>query len=126
MLCVLATQAQARDSGQWGGEDETVRHWYGTLMRPDHPGNSCCGEADAYWADSFEVQGDHYVAIITDERSDEPLKRPHIAAGTRIEVPNDKLKFDQGNPSGHGVIFVKRFSETEPWIVFCYVAPGGI
>lgn len=36
---------------------------------------SCCGEADAHWADSFEVEDGRYVAIITDERSDGPLTR---------------------------------------------------
>jgi hypothetical protein len=25
-----------------------------------------CGEADAFEADAFEVEGDHYVAVITD------------------------------------------------------------
>ena len=35
-------------------------------MQPDNPAVSCCGEADAFEADTFEVEGDHYVAIITD------------------------------------------------------------
>ena len=33
-----------------------------------HPTLSCCSEADAYWADSFEVDDGRYVATITDER----------------------------------------------------------
>ncbi len=47
---------------------------------------SCCGEADAYWADAFEAtsNGD-YIAIITDPRDDEPLGRIHRDIGTRIE-----------------------------------------
>ena len=34
-------------------------------MQPDNPHMSCCGEADAFEADSFEVSGDEYVAIST-------------------------------------------------------------
>jgi hypothetical protein len=47
-------------------------------MRPDEPYLRCCGLADAYWADSYEVKGDQYIAIITDTR---PLLR---AAWRRI------------------------------------------
>jgi hypothetical protein len=32
----------------------------------DDPRMSGCGEADAFEADIFEVQGDNYVAVITD------------------------------------------------------------
>ena len=69
----------------------------------------------------IEVDGDHYIAIITDERDDAPLGRPHIAPGTRIAVPNRKMKWDAGNPTGHGVIFVGLRGQ-----VLCYVAPGGV
>jgi hypothetical protein len=80
---------------------------------------SCCGEADAYWADSFEVDGDRYVAIITDDR-DMP-GRPSIAAGTKFAVPNYKMKWDEGNPTGHGVIFIGTHGQ-----IYCYIAPGGV
>jgi hypothetical protein len=33
----------------------TVTAWYRKLMMPDAPTVSCCGEADAYWADTFET-----------------------------------------------------------------------
>lgn len=113
--------ALARDYGQWEGTDPEVRQWYQHLMQPDNPAVSCCGEADAYWADSFEVDGDQYVAIITDPRPDEPLRRKHVDVGTKIVVPNYKLKYDQSNPTGHGVIFLSRGD-----YVYCYVAPGGV
>jgi hypothetical protein len=32
---------------------------------------SCCGKPDAYEVDKFEVEGDHYVAIITGDTDDE-------------------------------------------------------
>jgi hypothetical protein len=113
--------ARARDLGQWEATDQNVRDWYQALMQPDNPAVSCCGEADAYWADSFEVDGDKYVAIITDPRPDEPLRRKHVPIGTKIVVPNHKLKYDQSNPTGHGIIFLSRGD-----YVYCYVAPGGV
>lgn len=106
-----------------------VREWFETLMQPDQPTVRCCGESDAYWADSFETSGNQYVAIITDERPpcsetvvppECVMYRPHIPPGTKVLVPNHKLKFDKGNPTGHGVLFV-----TPQLVVLCYVAPGG-
>jgi hypothetical protein len=117
---LLSSTALARDNGQWTATDEAVRLWYQSLKQPDHPRLSCCGEADAYHADSFEVEGDQYVAIITDTREDGPLGRPHIPPGTKVVVPPHKLKWDAGNPTGHGVIFIGLRGQ-----VYCYVTPGG-
>jgi hypothetical protein len=103
-----------RDSGQWVNTPEYIRHWFQNLMQPDHPHLSCCGEADAYEADTFEVDGDKYVAIITDGKG-------VIPNGTRITVPNHKIKWDAGNPTGHGIIFIGGTGA-----IFCYVAPGGV
>ena len=69
---------------------------------------------DAFEADSFEVRGDEYVAIITNGKG-------VIPNGTRILVPNQKLKWDEGNPTGHGIIFIGSNGQ-----VFCYVTPGGV
>jgi hypothetical protein len=121
-LAVLSSSAVARDLGQWDTQSTTdVRQWFQTLMQPDNPYISCCGEADAYWADTFEVSEGHYVAVITDDRADGPLRRPHRQMGERIVVPDHKIKFDAGNPTGHGVIFIGTAGQ-----VFCYVTPGGV
>jgi hypothetical protein len=112
--------ASARDLGQWGGSDPAVRQWYQALMQPDVPNASCCGEADAYWADEVHVRNGKTYATITDDRADEPLKRPHVDIGTEIEIPNNKLKWDRGNPTGHGIVFLGRSGN-----VFCYVQPEG-
>jgi hypothetical protein len=121
VLLLLASPAPARDFGQWENQPPHVRAWFQKLMQPDLPTISCCGEADAYWADSFEVDGDRYVAIITDERPDGPLGRPHRESGQRIVVPNHKIKWDDGNPTGHGIIFIGMGGQ-----VYCYVPPGGV
>ena len=115
MLAVgaLATATQARDYGQWNDRPAEVRRWFQSLMQPDHPRQSCCGEADAFEADRFEAEGDHYVAIITDGRG-------LLANGTRIPVPNEKMKFDAGNPTAHGIIFIGSQGK-----IYCYVTPSG-
>ncbi len=120
-LVLLASPSAARDFGQWENQPPHVRAWFQKLMQPDLPTMSCCGEADAYWADSFEVDGDRYVAIITDERPDGPLGRPHRESGEKIVVPNHKIKWDDGNPTGHGIIFIGMGGQ-----VYCYVPPGGV
>jgi hypothetical protein len=114
IILLLSPAASARDSGQWASEPAPVRQWFQTLMQPDNPTSSCCGEADAYEADSFEVDGDQYVAMITNGKGDVP-------EGSRIAVPNRKIKWDRGNPTGHGIIFIGSFGE-----VLCYVPPGGV
>lgn len=106
--------AHGRSSPEWAGSPLAVRQWFQNLMQPDAPTVSCCGEADAFEADTFEVAGDHYVAIITDGKGVIPI-------GTRFQIPNGKMKWDQGNPTGHGIIFLGTQGQ-----VYCYVAPGGV
>jgi hypothetical protein len=120
--CVIGV-VNARDLGQWGAinNDPSVREWYQALMQPDMPNASCCGEADAYFADEVHVRDGKTYATITDDRPDEPRMRPHIDIGTEIEIPNNKLKWDKSNPTGHGVVFLSRAG-----YVFCYVQPGWV
>jgi hypothetical protein len=107
-------RALARDNGQWESSPPEVREWFQSLKQPDHPRLSCCGEADAFEADQFTVEDDHYVAVITDGKG-------VMAPGTRIPVPNSKMKWDKGNPTGHGIIFIGAKGQ-----VYCYVVPGGV
>ena len=78
------------------------------------PRGGCCGEADAYEADLFEVDEDRCVAIVTDGRGD-------IPNGTKIPIPNHKLKWDEGDPTGHGIIFIGLQGQ-----VLYYILPGGV
>jgi hypothetical protein len=123
MLLALASPAIARDNGQWADTSPHVRQWFQSLMQPDAPAVSCCGEADAYEADDYTLDGDTIIAVITDERGDtfpNGVTRPHIEPGTKIRVPAGKVKWDAGNPTGHGIIFIGGGS------LYCYVAPGGV
>jgi hypothetical protein len=113
-LVALTLPAAARDNGQWDNQPAYLRQWFQKLMQPDNPVMSCCGEADAFEADSFEVRDDRYVAIITNGKG-------VIPEGTRIPVPNNKMKWDEGNPTGHGIIFIGSGGQ-----VYCYVTPGGV
>lgn len=119
LLLFALTNTMFGKEGDWSDNSPEIQKWYRELMQPDNPNISCCGQADAYWADLFEIEGDKYVAITTDTR-DVP-NRPTIAPGTKIVIPNHKLKFDKGNPTGHGVIFVSMNLD-----VYCYVVPAGI
>jgi hypothetical protein len=104
----LIEVASARDLGQWDAANPEIREWYQALMQPDVPNASCCGEADAYWADEVHVRDGKTYAIITDDRPDEPRGRPHVDIGTEIEIPTNKLKWDKSNPTGHGIVFLSR------------------
>lgn len=129
------TKVHARDLGQWDGinNDPAIREWYQNLRQPDSPAASCCGEADAYWCDDLHTKKNYLGVVsnwctITDDRPDEPRMRPHIAVGTEIEIPNNKLKWGpedhdptpEKNPTGHGIVFLSR-----GWYVYCYVQAGG-
>src|ERR1700689_2873638 len=118
--CVMSV-VQARDLGQWSGGDPAIREWNQALIQPDEPRLSCCGEADAYFADEVHVRNGKTYAIITDDRPDIPRRRPHVEIGTEVEIPDHKLKWDRSNPTGHGVVFLGRAG----W-VYCYVQPGGV
>ncbi len=113
--------AWSHDSGQWEKSDPATVEWYRTLMMPDNPQLSCCGTADAYWADEVHVRNGKTYATITDDRDDAPLRRPHVERGTVIEIPDHKLKWDRGNPTGHTILFMSGTG-----IVFCFVQGSGI
>lgn len=120
------TPVPARDLGQWANQDHAISEWYEHLMRPDYPSSSCCGEADAYWCDDISVKDGHTFCKITDDRNDEPLRRPHIAVGTVIAIPDEKLKWDNGNPTGHAIVFIATFWSSRDQSVLCFVQGTGI
>ena len=123
VLLFADTAMNARDLGQWDDPaNAELKNWYQALKQPDNPAATYCGEVDAYWADAFEATSDgSYVAIITDPRDDEPLGRIHRDIGARIVVPKNKIKWNEANPVGHGLIFLSRVDN-----VFCYLPPWGL
>lgn len=116
LMIVLMFTAHAHDA-----EHHEFDEWYQELMQPDNPTASCCGQADAYYADEIHFRNGKTYAVITDDRDDKPLGRSHVDVGTEVEVPDSKLKWDRSNPTGHGVVFISRMG-----YVFCFVQPGGV
>lgn len=121
LFLLLTCDAFAHDGGQWETSDPAVKQWYQKLMQPDVPTASCCAESDAYYADTVHVRGGKTFAVVTDDRPDGPLARPHVEIGTEVEIPPNKLKWDRGNPTGHNVLFMSRQN-----YVYCFVQGTGI
>lgn len=113
LVLLLYGLAQARPSPQWASQPKVIVDWFESLMQPDNPSLSCCGEADGFEADTFEQQDGHWVAIITNGRGVFPN-------GKRVSIPDAKIKWDKGNPTGHGWVFLGSSGA-----VLCYVTPGG-
>ena len=120
-LVLVMMPVLARDLGQWKKQDPAIGAWFKRQMQPDNPQVSCCGEADAYDANDFEMKGNQYFAVVTDTRDDSPLMRPHIPAGTRIYIPPHKMKRtnDDPNPTGNGLVFIGPRGQ-----VWCYFSPS--
>jgi len=108
------------------GHDRDTSHdgWYMSLKMPDQPNSSCCGIADAYWCDDISVEKGKTFCKITDDQ-DIP-QRPKLPMGTKIEIPDYKLKWEQdgkpiGNPTGHSIVFLSSGG-----LVYCFVQSTGI
>lgn len=109
--------------------------YYASLMQPDNPHVSCCGDGDAYYADRVEqctlLDGPAcaVVAIITDmrgnaiKRSDgSTIHRIPVAPGTRVPIPRNKIrKFPIPNPTEHSIVFMNSVRG-----VMCWEPQGGV
>ena len=117
LLCgLLFYPAFAHDA-----EHPELDDWYKSLMQPDNPTIPCCGKADAYWCDDVHVRDGQTYCSITDDRPDEPLHRIPRKIGDEFLIPDRKLKWDRGNPTGHAIIFLSAGGG-----VFCFVQDGGV
>ncbi|MGA7252190.1 MAG: hypothetical protein WBX35_13250, partial [Pseudolabrys sp.] len=66
------------------------------------------------------VNGDEYVAIITDTRDDKSLAGPHIGNGTRFCSSQYRAQMGPWQSNRDGIIFIGYGGE-----VYCYLPPGG-
>jgi hypothetical protein len=115
---VLGYSSPAKAQTRYASPD--LSEYYAALKQPDNPSVSCCGWADAYYADKTDSCGPQdevdcaLVAIITDERPNtmtlpdgRTLVRPPIPVGTRISIPQNKLRRPAiVNPTDHNIVFV--------------------
>jgi hypothetical protein len=98
LMTLRVPGSYARDDGHWAERvGPQITEWMGGLMQPDTVkngiGRSCCGEADAYWADDVHVASGHngekfIIVRITDTRDDAELAgRQHEELGTEYVIP---------------------------------------
>lgn len=145
LLCMVSiSHAREQYPGQWAQVDPNLTpqqqqersDWFARQKMPDQPMSSCCGQGDAYYADRSRTGAKgEVIAIVTDERPDQPLGRPNIPIGTEIVVPTEKNKDTRldPNPTGHTIIFVRWSTESSYgtiisafWQVYCYLPDGGL
>jgi hypothetical protein len=119
LILTTAFGAQARDLGQWDNVAPSVREWFSRLTQPGFPDNSCCGDADVYYADEYSVNREtgEILATITDNRGHS------IAIGTRILVPKHVVNSDP-NMTNHTLIFLG--GTTANPVVFCFLPAEGV
>lgn len=132
------------DLGDNTPELKACRDWISGVLQPQSK-SRCCGEADAYIADSFKFNAKgEYVAVISrdyaagsgDDGEGGSYELPEIKAGTEIVIPKQRLNktFDSddnnplgkrsaegSNPTGHGIVFMNAASK--PPLIYCYFAP---
>jgi hypothetical protein len=127
MYPVVGPAAGAADAGfydpnRMNDTDRLIMGWFREKVV-----QVCCAEADAFEADDFDQKDGEYIAIITDGR---PNKwRPGLPDGTRIRVPDSQIRWTPRNPTGHGVLFIRRGWNADvpnSIHVYCYFPPTGL
>jgi len=116
LLTVAITRALSHDH-----DHPEHDQWYETLMMPDNPSVRCCGKDDEYRCDAFVRDGQTWCRV-TDDRVNP--RRPPVAIGTEILIPPHKYKYNQGNPTGHTLVFGKP--QGDDFYVYCFVQGTGI
>jgi hypothetical protein len=124
MVAAWAFLASVQPSRAHDHDHPEYNEWMAGLMQPDNPTASCCGKSDAYWCDDYYAKNGKAYCRITDDRT--VTGRPPVPVGTEIEIPDRKLKWEQGgrpigNPTGHAIVFLSSGGA-----VFCFVQSGGV
>jgi hypothetical protein len=100
VILLMPTLAMARDDGQWAKQSPEIRQWFLSVMQPENPYQSCCGEADAF---DVELDGDNpdgsISTIIINGKGIYP-------DGTHVDVPRSKLQAKFGNPLDKYILFI--------------------
>lgn len=89
--------------------------WFMSLHQPDNPLASCCGPADQFYADRYDVDPATGGFTVKIDGFDEP-----------VHVPPEKVNWNDVNPTGRGVIFMSTSwaeGARTGALVYCFV-PG--
>lgn len=101
---VTLSPALALDNGQWTDQPPEIRAWFQSVMQPDNPAMSCCGEGDAFEVTLDGDDADSFAAIIFNGKGIYPN-------GAHVSVPRSKLQYKYGNPlpldPGHYILFIQ-------------------
>lgn len=127
--CELTKPVLAFDHGF--PKDTERSKFFQLLKRPDKYPDSCCGEADAYEADTYTRNKDGSYDVVITEGSEiqyeDGTYRPEIPNGSKIHVPENKINppvETSHNPTGHAWLFVSVVHPigggAEPGLVYCY------
>lgn len=118
LLALIApTIALARPGPQWADEPEYIRQWFQSVMQPDNPTQSCCGEADAF---DVEMEGDGPNGSIN-VRILSSLAAYADMIGTIVSVPREKLQTKYGNPTDRYILFMGSQHR-----VYCLIPKSGV
>lgn len=114
-ILVTASPALAGDPKFWGDYPPEVHEWFPTVMQPDNPATSCCGEADAF---EGKVVGDGPYDTIAVQIDDGKYAIPD---GTVVYAPKAKIQTKFGNPTGKLIVFI---STSDHHSVYCLIPEG--
>ncbi len=121
---IVALTVAARAEKGFDPNNPTAK-WFATLKQPRSTA-SCCGYGDAYQTDIYERHPDgSYTVEITDGSEityPDGTVRYFIPNGTKIEVPAGQVNPpSDGNPTGHGVLFMNMQEPGGGYIIYCFV-----
>jgi hypothetical protein len=137
-LAIVAASGTGAAAFDHGFDHSTARsQFFRGLKRPDHYPKPCCGDADAYEADTYTKNPDgSYDVVITDgseKTYPDGVRRIEIPNGSKVHVPANQInppKETKNNPTGHAWLFmsVRRGygsdrpggSAAEPGTTYCF------
>jgi len=125
MVSVFSCVARAENHGF--DLTKPIPQWFESVRMPDTH-ISCCGLGDAYEADVWTKNPDgSYEVTITDGSAvayPDGSTRAFIPNGTVVHVPMSKVNPPKdGNPTGHGVIFMLVSAGKIVNGPFCFILP---
>lgn len=114
IAALMCAPALARDNGQWGDSPPEIRAWFQSVMQPNNPYVSCCGEADAF---EVELEGDNPDGSIDTRIVD---GKGMVPDGTEVDVPRSRLQAKYGNPLDKYILFLGTGGQ-----VYCLIPKVG-
>lgn len=117
-LITYPALAFALDGGQWGDVDPSTAAWFKSVRSKQ--GIPCCDMADGHRTQAEKRADNKWWAFV----------EPAGEAGVWLEVPDDAVIYDAGNPYGEAVIWYRDFgasyrSGPDRFYVRCLVPGSG-